>query len=253
VVTDAAFLIPPSLHVAALLLGDGGMTIRAVSAATEVRCPVCGDPADRVHSCYVRTLADLPWAGIAVRLHVHARTFFCDNPTCPRTIVAERLEGIAAIHARRTDRQRQDLEAIALALGGEAGARPAGDLGMPASPDTLLRLIRRSPEAEAPPPLVLGVDDWAIHKGLSCGLTATAPRFSSSRSTLRMPGIGTVHGFWASSQASATWAGVACFRRAMPPSRSTRARFAFRASGVKRGWCSGCRCRRTRRSRRSCR
>jgi|SRR5579884_13287 len=167
--TDAAFLIPPSLHVAALLLGDGGMTIRAVAEATGVRCPVGGERAARVHSRYVRTLADLPWAGIAVRLHVHARKFFCDNPACPRTIFAERLEGIAAAHARRTDRQRQELEAIALALGGEAGARLAGDLGMPASPDTLLRLIRRSPEAEAPAPLVLGVDDWAIHKGLTDG------------------------------------------------------------------------------------
>ena len=27
-----------------------------------------------------------------------------------------------------------------------------------------------------------------------------------------VPGIGTIHGFWASSQASAIWAGVACFR-----------------------------------------
>lgn len=167
--TDATFLLPPSLHVAALLLGDGGMTIRAVSEATEVHCPVCGEPTDRVHSRYVRTLTDLPWAGIAVRLHVHARKFFCGNPACPRTIFAERLEGIAAVHARRTDRQREALTTIAFALGGEAGARLAGGLGMPASPDTLLRLIRRSPEAEAPAPLVLGVDDWAIHKGLTYG------------------------------------------------------------------------------------
>ena len=36
-------------------------------------------------------------------------------------------------------------------------------------------------------------------------------------------------------QASAIWAGVAFFRSAMVPSRSTRAWFAFRASGVKRG------------------
>jgi len=40
---------------------------------------------------------------------------------------------------------------------------------MPASPDTLLRLIRRSPEVERPTPTVLGVDDWAIHKGLTYG------------------------------------------------------------------------------------
>src|ERR1700694_4724806 len=34
-------------------------------------------------------------------------------------------------------------------------------------------------------------------------LTATAPMFSSRRESLRVPGMGTIHGFWASSQASA--------------------------------------------------
>jgi hypothetical protein len=33
--------------------------------------------------------------------------------------------------------------------------------------------------------------------------TSAAPMFSSSRSSLRVPGMGTIHGFCASSQASA--------------------------------------------------
>jgi hypothetical protein len=35
--------------------------------------------------------------------------------------------------------------------------------------------------------------------------------FSSSRCSLRVPGMGTIHGFWASSQARAIWPGVAQF------------------------------------------
>ncbi len=50
-----------------------------------------------------------------------------------------------------------------------------------------------------------------------------------------VPGIGTIHGFWASSHASAICAGVAFFRSANFVSHSTNARFAFRFSGVKRG------------------
>ena len=38
--------------------------------------------------------------------------------------------------------------------------------------------------------------------------------FSSKRCSFVVPGIGTIHGFWASSQASAICAGVAPFRRA---------------------------------------
>jgi transposase len=76
---------------------------------------------------------------------------------------------VALVHARRTDRQRAALICIAFANGGEPGARLAVSLGYPVSPDTLLRLIRGTPEAAAPTPMVLGVDDWAIHKGLTYG------------------------------------------------------------------------------------
>ncbi len=50
-----------------------------------------------------------------------------------------------------------------------------------------------------------------------------------------VPGIGTNHGFCASSQASATCAGVACFRTANAFSHSTNARLALRFSAVNRG------------------
>ena len=161
--------IPPSLHVEALLLEDDGVTIMASSEVSDTRCPVCGHPAHRVHGRYIRTLADLPWAGVPVRLRLAVRKFFCDNGACPRRVFAERLDGVAQAHARRTDRQRDALEAIAFAAGGEAGARLALKLGMPISPDTLLRLIRRCAEEEVPVPTVLGVDDWALRKGLTYG------------------------------------------------------------------------------------
>src|SRR5438093_327930 len=76
-----------------------------------------------------------------------------------------RRPGRRAAHrpsARAADRHR-------LRAGGEAGARLPGRLGMPVSADTLLRLIRRNPDAAAPTPTVLGVDDWASHKGLTYG------------------------------------------------------------------------------------
>ncbi|MFL5860164.1 MAG: ISL3 family transposase [Solirubrobacteraceae bacterium] len=165
----ALFLVPPSLHVEALLLEEDEVTIHASSEAAGVRCPVCGEPAERVHSRYTRTLGDLPWAGFAVHLQVRVRRFLCANPTCPRTIFAERLAGIAPAFAHRTDRQRERLTDLALALGGEEGSRLAAKHGMPVSVDTLLRLIRGAPERELPTPTVLGVDDWAIHKGLTYG------------------------------------------------------------------------------------
>jgi transposase len=168
-VVPAVLPIPRSLPVETLLLDEDGLTILASPAATDVPCPLCGQRSDRVHSRYVRTLADLPWAGVAVHLRVSVRKFFCDNATCLRRIFSERLADVAAAAARRTDRQQESLTAIAFALGGEAGARLAGKLGLPISPDTLLRLMRRWPASAASTPTLLGVDDWAIHKGLTYG------------------------------------------------------------------------------------
>src|SRR4029453_15682673 len=82
----AVLPIPRSLHLEALLLGEGGLTILASSEAADAASPLCGQRSERVHSRYARTLADLPWAGGIVQLRVHARKFFCVNDTCPRQV-----------------------------------------------------------------------------------------------------------------------------------------------------------------------
>ena len=68
-------------------------------------------------------------------------------------------------HGRRRDRLAVLLTAIALAAGGEGGARLVGDFGLTISPDTLLRLLRIAPLPLAETPRVLGIDDWARRRG----------------------------------------------------------------------------------------
>jgi transposase len=53
-------------------------------------------------------------------------------------------------------------------LGGQAGARLAGQAGMPVSGATLLRLLARD-EPPRRAPRVLGVDDWAWRRGQRFG------------------------------------------------------------------------------------
>jgi transposase len=97
------------------------------------------------------------------------RKFFCDEPSCKRKIFAERLEEVARVFARGTERRREALEWIAFALGGEAGARLARELGLLVSPDTLLNRIRGAFRAEAEDVRVVGVDDFAFRKGNAPG------------------------------------------------------------------------------------
>jgi transposase len=76
----------------------------------------------RVHSRYERTLADLPWGSWRVTWQLRVRKFFCAHRTWQRHIFTERLPGVAAPWARRTQRLVTRLLAIGLALGGAAGA-----------------------------------------------------------------------------------------------------------------------------------
>lgn len=141
------------------------LTLQLTSTQLLPPCPVCQTPATRIHSTYTRTLADLPWADVAVRLHLHVRKYFCPSDGCLRKIFAERVPSIAAPWARRTARLATAQQRIGLALGGAAGSRLAHDLGMPAGIDTLLVFVRRAPLAPRPQPRAIGVDEWARRKG----------------------------------------------------------------------------------------
>ncbi len=164
VATEISFAIPKQLRVETLMLQRGGVTVLTSTRESSARCPTCARCSGRVHSTYTRSLADLPWAAIPVSFKVRVRKLFCDNPLCPRKVFAERIEGVARPYARRTDRQRRALEDIGLAMGGRAGARMAARLGLLASRDTLLRLVRGLPLHIDYTPRVLGVDDWSLRK-----------------------------------------------------------------------------------------
>ena len=119
-----------------------------------------------MHSRYWRKIADLPWQGIPVQILLRARKFFCVDERCARRIFTEQLPGTVGRYARRTCRSSEALSWITLALGGRAGARLAGKLGLLASRTTLLQELRRRPLSSTPAsPRVLGIDEWAWKKG----------------------------------------------------------------------------------------
>ena len=145
------------------------ITPHAHTTAPQVRCPTCTQAAYRVHSAYVRTLADLPWSGLPVRLVLRVRRFRCATATCPRRTFAEQVPQLTQPHAQRTSRLNGLLQIVGVAVGGEPGHRICGHLSTPTSADTLLRRVRQLPPPAVPTPRVLGVDDWAKRKGRTYG------------------------------------------------------------------------------------
>ena len=148
---------PDLLHVAARGTRPGG------------RCPDCGHASRSVHSSYHRHPADLPSLGRAVRIELSVRRFYCRNPACARRTFAEPLPELVMPHARRTRRLAEAQARVGVALSGNGATQVLPHLAMPASADTVLRLVQRLPLPEQEGARIIGVDDWAVRKGRTYG------------------------------------------------------------------------------------
>ena len=116
--------------------------VLARARANEAACPGCGVVSRRVHSRYQRRLADTASGSQEVLIHLQARRFFCGNDACAKSTFAEQVPGLTARYARRTCGLEEVLQAVAMALGGRAGARLTSRLACAVSRSTLIRLIR---------------------------------------------------------------------------------------------------------------
>jgi transposase len=161
-------LVPDIAEVELVALGrvSGVVEMRLKTCRAFSTCLACGTSSRKVHSRYVRRLADLPWEGVPVVIRLQTRRFFCVEPGCRRKVFTEALPGTVARYSRRSCRSSEALRWLTLALGGRAGARLGERLGLLASRSTLLReLHHRRPATPVEAPRVLGIDDWAWRKG----------------------------------------------------------------------------------------
>jgi hypothetical protein len=129
---------------------------------------------------YERVLADAAEGGQPVVIRLRVRRFFCTNTCCPAKTFVEQVQDLTESYARRTMLLRHMLEAIGLALAGRAGARMASRLGLTASRDSLLRLVRALPD-----PPACESPFWGSTTSRSNAGRSTAPSCSTRRGTGR--------------------------------------------------------------------
>ncbi|WP_327097472.1 hypothetical protein OIE68_00925 [Nocardia vinacea] len=153
------------LRIEAIRAAGSTVRIEAATGEDPVVCSGWGMLSRRVHSRYRRRLSDASITGREVLIGLQVRRLFCDNSECGKTTFTEQVPQLAAKYARRTLTLQRALCAVALALGGRAGARLTRQLAATVSRMTLLRQIRALPDLQHPIPRVLGVDDFALRRG----------------------------------------------------------------------------------------
>ena len=129
---------------------QGGFSDAAAAAALCCLMRAGGDVSPPVHSRYQRKVADTASGGQEVLIHLQARRLFCSTHACAKATFAEQVPGLTVRYGRRTCGLDGVLQAVALALGGRAGAQLTGRLACAVSRPTLIRLIRAVPDPDGP-------------------------------------------------------------------------------------------------------
>ena len=134
-----------------------------------VCCPTCGTAGSRVHSFYLRTVADMTCVGQRLILKLLVRKWVCPLDSCPQRIFAEQFAGVVRRYARMTDRLIKALQSIGVTTNGADGANFSSSLAMPTTAKTLIRRVLELPLPEEGSVRVAGIDEWAWKRGSRYG------------------------------------------------------------------------------------
>lgn len=130
-------------------------------------CPYCCHSSHRIHSRYIRTIADLSILGHPVIMTLGVRKFFCDNPHCRKKTFAEQPGDEIFRYRRRTRRCEMVVTRHGLSLSSESAQKLLKSIGITISGDTVLRDLHRMKIPKNKDVSHIGIDDWAYRKGVT--------------------------------------------------------------------------------------
>lgn len=109
----------------------------------EHKCTYCGYSSSHVHSCYIRTITDLPIQNNEVKLVLSVHKYFCENDMCSFTTFSEDFDFVET-RAVRTKRLDSYIKNIGLRGNAMDAIRTLKEMGINISGNTVINIVKKN-------------------------------------------------------------------------------------------------------------
>lgn len=118
------------------------MYIYCETKKQNTECRYCGKETESVHSCYTRTISDLPIQKYKVKLVITVKKYFCFNKKCKHTTFAESLNFVED-HGIQTKRLNNYINNIGLKNSSVEAEKQIKSSHVNISNNTILRIVKK--------------------------------------------------------------------------------------------------------------
>ena len=129
----------------------------------EHKCPCCGYSSSHVHSCYNRTITDLPIQNNEVKLVLSVHKYFCENDMCSFTTFSEDFDFVETRDVR-TKRLDSYIKNIGLRGNAMDAIRTLKEMGINISGNTVINIVKKTEIDVNYNAKNIGIDDFSLKK-----------------------------------------------------------------------------------------
>ena len=145
------------------------ITIEAFSSSSLACCPNCKKRSKTRRSSYLRKITALPIGEYSVMFHIRVYRYKCSNSDCDKKIFSEQYVNFATKYSRRTFKTSEYIKKVVLEMSSNKASYILKISKLFVSSSTCLRIIKSIPIEQPNNLNCIGIDDWAMRKGMKYG------------------------------------------------------------------------------------
>lgn len=140
--------LDPSLECNGYNVEESRIVFDVSSTKDKNQCPYCGTTSSKVHSVYIRSVADIPVQSYQTLLRIKTKKMFCTNPECTHKTFSESFSFVDP-SGRKTKRLLEQILRTSLNLSSIHAASVLKSEHIPVCKSTICQMIKKNATADS--------------------------------------------------------------------------------------------------------